>query len=135
MLRLINDLIEEHRSNIPLRGRLLLLDKIFDKLRTQNNALQQKLSSLENHTPMLAPKEAVVTNLVIPSFVRHSGVKFKRKLSGGFERTAFCPSCNYPLSSLNRLFPLRCKKCHFDADFCHDDLRGILTTVDKEFGK
>ncbi len=132
MLRIISDLLHEHRSNIALRGRLLLLDKMFDKMRVENNELKQKI---ENNRPVLVPGKSVETKYRIAQFVRYSGAKFKRKSSGGFEKTAFCPLCDYPLSSLNRLFPLRCRKCNFDTSFCHDELRGILIKVEKEFAK
>jgi ribosomal protein S27AE len=129
LLQLVQDLINEHGSSSILRDRLLLLkDQIAN--------FEKKCSDLEKE---LAEKEAELIRVLAQlekqkaseKFVEHKGALFKRKPSGRYDDTPFCPRCKFPMGALEDWIRFDCGRCGLVSRFCGHDLPRIMKELEE----
>ena len=91
-------------------------------LLSENLDLKKSISDLERiqSTPKTKSTE---------EFIEFKGVSFKRKPSGGFFDSPYCPTCNNAMWSTEKIFPFMCGKCSTASSFN----QGELTSVFEEF--
>lgn len=142
MLKAIHNSDIDSDSRGTLRGRLLLLQRMYRVVQGENSQLKDEIAVLEEKKNIATEKfeqreqeliKAAGVTLYDSEFVEYQGAKFKRKFYGEFQRVPFCIGCNYPLSSPEWFYPYSCNKCGIDAIFCPDDLIGILLDAAKRF--
>ena len=127
-LKLIEKLINEHGSSSILKERLELIRDQLSALKARNDELEAKLA--------LARQENERLRRLVPDkrFVEYGGVKFKRKPSGGFESTIYCPSCEVGMATIpGANMPFTCGKCSALSGFTSSQLSAILTEVQAEY--
>jgi len=127
-LKLLEKAINEHGSSAILKERLALVKDMLDKVEKEKYDLERELNKAQEEISRLKS--------TIPSteFVQYRGVKFKRKPSGGYEKTAYCPSCELGMASASsRSMPLVCGKCGALSGFKARELVGVLEEVEKEY--
>ncbi len=127
-IKLIEKLINEHGSSVILKERLELLRDQMSAMETENAKLSEDLDA--------ANKEVARLSAIIPNrmFVEYGGVKFKRKPSGGFESSVYCPSCEVGMATIGRgEMPFACGKCNGLSGFASKELPRILEEVQSEY--
>jgi hypothetical protein len=123
----IQDLINEHGSSSTLRARLALLKDQISNLMKERGDLQQKLADL--HVENTYFRKQLEAKTIAAEFTGHRGALFKRKPSGGYYDTVYCPSCRFAMSSLGDVLFYTCHKCRITLDFCGHDLPSVLTEL------
>ncbi len=123
LLDAIDRLITERGSAAVLREHLALIRTQAQALERQVGELQQetarqkrRITELEQHIADSAPSE---------KFVEHHGALFKRKSQGGYHQAVYCPSCQGPMSSLQRVLPYHCD-CGVSVDFTGAQLSSVM---------
>lgn len=127
-LKLIEKLINEHGSSSILKERLELIRDQLSALKAKNDELEEALGG--------AQEEAERLRRLVPDsrFVEYGGVKFKRKPSGGFESTVYCPSCEVGMATIpGANLPFTCGKCSALSGFSSSQLATILREVQAEY--
>ena len=127
-LVLLEKVINEHGSSVILKEHLALVKDMLTKVEKENSDLKKELVS--------AREEIIELKAKIPStkFVEYRGVKFKRKPSGGFEKSAYCPSCEVGMASTpSGQMPFVCGKCNSLSGFKSRELASILKEVKSEY--
>jgi len=127
-LKLLEKAINEHGSSAILKERLALVRDVLEKVEKEKCDLERELTNAREEISLLKSK--------IPSteFVQYRGVKFKRKLSGGYEETAYCPHCELGMASTpSRSMPLVCGKCNALSGFKARELVDVLKEVEREY--
>lgn len=127
-LSLLEKAINEHGSATILKERLLLVREMLDKVEREKSEIEKELN--------LAKKEIESLKAQIPgkSFVEYMGAKFKRKPSGSFESSVYCPICECGMSSLSHSgSPFICAKCHATTTFSKGQLNQVLGELKHEF--
>lgn len=126
-LTLLEKAINEHGSAVILNERLSLVKEMLAKVEKEKTYLEKELSN--------ARKEIIELKEKIPStnFVDFMGAKFKRKPSGGYENSVYCPSCETGMSSAIDGMPFVCGKCHALTTFTSHDLSSVLREVSNEY--
>lgn len=104
-------------------------------IRDQLSALKTKNDELEAALAVAREENERLRRLVPDSrFVEYGGVKFKRKPSGGFERTVYCPSCEIGMATIPGAdMPFTCGKCNALSGFSSGQLSAILREVQAEY--
>lgn len=127
-LDLIEKLITEHGSSSILKERLELIREQLAALETKNAELGDKLAEAQAEIERLR-------SLVPDSrFVEYGGVKFKRKPSGGFESTVYCPNCETGMATIPGAdMPFTCGRCNALSGFSSRQLSSILAEVRQEY--
>lgn len=121
-------LINEHGSNTILKERLELIRDQLSALEARNAELERALTA--------ARAEIEQLRVLVPDarFVEYGGVKFKRKPSGGFESTVYCPTCEVGMATIPGVdLPFTCGKCNALSGFSSKQLSTILGEVQKEY--
>ena len=68
------------------------------------------------------------------NFVPYMGAKFKRKPSGGYENSVYCPSCEEAgMATIDNDMPYVCGKCDSMTTFTGSELPSILGEVASEY--
>lgn len=126
-LTLLEKAINEHGSAVILKERLTLVKEMLAKVEKEKADLENKLSN--------ARKEIIELKEQVPSakFVEYMGAKFKRKPSGGYENSVYCPSCETGMSGAIDGMPFVCGKCHALTTFTSHDLPSVLKEVSSEY--
>ncbi|MEL4387991.1 hypothetical protein [Shewanella xiamenensis] len=126
-LALLEKAINEHGSAVILKERLELVKEALAKAEKEKSLLEIALGK--------ANEEIAELKKQIPSskFVEYRGAKFKRKPSGGYENSIYCPSCEVGMGSLDGDMPFVCGKCHSLTSFNSKELNLVLNEVSKEF--
>jgi hypothetical protein len=81
-----------------------------------SSILRERLSLIKDQLALLQEENAV----------------FKRKPTGGFNRTVYCPLCQSPLASLENELPYYCHRCQIALDFNGRDLDQVMAELAKE---
>lgn len=123
-LSLLETAINEHGSSVILRDRLALVKDMYEKVVKEKTDLEKKFADMQ--------KELIEIRKQIPnpSFVEHRGVKFKRKSSGGYEHTVYCPSCEFGMAFSHKKIPFSCGRCHIQTSFLAKDLINIINELE-----
>ncbi len=127
-LSLLEKAINEHGSSAVLRERLGLVKDELAKAEKEKADLQIELANAREEISMLKEK--------MPSrqFVEYRGVKFKRKPSGGYERSVYCPSCEVGMATIpGGTLPFVCGRCNCLSGFPAGELDSILREVQSEY--
>jgi hypothetical protein len=127
-LVLLEKAINEHGSSVILKEQLALVKDMLTKVEKEKSDLEKELVS--------AREEIIELKAKIPStkFVEYRGVKFKRKPSGGFEKSVYCLSCEVGMASTpDGEMPFVCGKCHSLSGFQSQELASILKEVESEY--
>lgn len=68
-------------------------------------------------------------------FVDFSGVSFKRKPSGGFENSVYCPTCKVGMATISGGdMPFVCGKCSSLSGFNSGKLQHVMKELIEEYG-
>ena len=127
-LALLEKLINEHGSSAILKERLELLRDQMAALQGENAKLKTDLAAARAE---VARHASLVPNA---RFVEYRGAKFKRKPSGGFEPSVYCPSCEVGMATIPRAgMPFACGKCNALSGFTSSELASVLAEVHAEF--
>ena len=126
----IQELINEHGSSSILRERLSLIKDQLALLQEENADLIKKVSSLQKEKQLLQDEVKELTR--DQQFIECRGAFFKRKPTGGFNRTVYCPLCQSPLASLENELPYYCHRCQIALDFNGRDLDQVMVELAKE---
>ena len=127
-LKLLETLINEHGSSTILKERLELLR---DQLRLLESENEQLRVALESERAESARLRALVPDA---RFVEHRGAKFKRKPSGGFDGSVYCPSCELGMATIpGANMPFTCGKCKALSGFTERELKNVLVEVETEY--
>lgn len=127
-LTLLEKAINEHGSAVILNERLILVKEMLAKVEKEKLDLEEKLSN--------AQQEIFELRKQIPGvdFVEYMGVKFKRKPSGGYEKSVYCLDCEVGMGSTDSgRMPFICGKCQALTTFHACDLEKILYEVSNEY--
>jgi len=93
------------------------------KVEKEKSNLEKELSD--------SRKEIIELKKQIPSpnFIEYMGAKFKRKPSGGYENSVYCPSCEAGMATIDSDIPFVCGKCHALTTFTGHNLPFILKEI------
>ena len=69
----------------------------------------------------------------ITNFVDYMGAKFKRKPSGGYEKSVYCPCCEVGMAAVDNDDPYVCGKCNSMTTFTRGELPSILDEIASEY--
>lgn len=120
-LSLLEKAINEHGSSTILKERIELVKDLLLKVQRDNELLLSELATTKRELAELKKK--------IPreGFVEYRGVKFKRRPSGGYETSVYCPSCEVGMATISGAdMPFVCGKCHSLSGFNSNELPTIL---------
>jgi len=126
----IQKLINEHGSSSILRDRLSLIKDQLAALQEERAELARQVAALQAENRQLRTEIEELT--VTQEFVECRGGLFKRKRSGGFQRTVYCPSCQAPMGSLQNMLQYNCRRCHIALDFTGANLDSVLAELEEE---
>ena len=127
-LILLEKAINEHGSATILRQRLELVKEMLAKVEKEKADCVKKLSDAHKEIEELTRK------LPSPNFVEYRGSKFKRKPSGGYEHTVYCPSCNIAMTdAFEGKLPFACPQCPCRTPYNAHDLDSVLAELLKEY--
>lgn len=127
-LTLLEKAINEHGSSVILGHHLSLVKEMLSKVEKEKSDLEKLLSS--------AREEIIELKKKIPStkFIEYRGAKFKRKPSGGYENSVYCPSCEVGMATIQDSdMPFVCGKCNALTSFTFHDLISVLKEVAIEY--
>ena len=129
----LEKLINEHGSSVIQGKHLALIKDTLSKVEKENADLKRALSTVKEENERLKEEiEHLKTQIPSKEFEAYKGAKFKRKPSGGFEETVYCPKCEYGMTSLGSL-PFTCIHCNVATNFHKKQLPKILKELEKEF--
>ena len=125
-LSLLEKAINEHGSASILRERIALVKDMLGKIEKEKSDLEKELAD--------ARKEIIELKKKIPNknFVEYMGAKFKRKPSGGYESTVYCPSCETGMVTIGRM-PFICNRCKAATTFHNNELHKIISELNQEY--
>jgi hypothetical protein len=127
-IALLEKAVNEHGSSAILKERLDLIKDTLAKVVNEKADLEIELANAKKEIERL---KALVPNA---KFVEYGGVKFKRKPSGGFEKTVYCPSCEVGMATISGAnMPFVCGKCNSLSGFNSNELNSILKEVENEY--
>jgi hypothetical protein len=127
-ITLLEKAINEHGSSIILGHHLSLVKEMLAKVEKEKSDLEKFLSD--------AREEIIELKKKIPSskFVEYRGAKFKRRPSGGYENSVYCPACEVGMATTpGGNMPFVCGKCHALTTFRSHDLNSVLSEVAIEY--
>jgi len=133
VIKIIKEILEEFELSPVIREPLLLAQDMLGKAERENSRLVKKIAKLERETKKL--RKQANDRSRDSEFVEYLGVKFKRKVSGGYERAPICPECLGPMSSLGDVIPFNCSRCKIYASFDGHNLDSVLKDVEREFSE
>lgn len=84
------------------KERIAALERELMALKRETGALRQLVGDLERK---------VASALSSEEFVEYRGALFKRRMSGGFHETVYCPSCRQPMRSPQNELNFNCRTC------------------------
>ncbi|HAS8429716.1 TPA: hypothetical protein I7765_20660 [Vibrio vulnificus] len=131
MLAMIEKLINEHGSSTILKERLQLINDKYEVLESKLNLAEKENESLKEEIQKL--KSQLETQVKSKEFVSFKGAKFKRKPSGSFDDTVYCPKCDSAMFALENFFPFSCGSCGVTAGFNGGQLTKVLQEVAGEY--
>lgn len=127
-LALLEKAINEHGSSTILKERITQVKEELLRVEKENSNLKKELAAAKEEI------EQLKSRIPRAEFVEYRGVKFKRKPSGGYEGTAYCPSCEVGMApTLPRSKPLVCGKCHALSGFTTRQLLSVIEEVKREY--
>jgi len=129
LLDSLQNLINEHGSSTILRERLLLIKEESDKLTNDCRRLEVELAKCKEENIQL--RKQLEAQAVTQQFVEYRGAFFKRRSSGAYDPTVYCPMCQAPLGSFEDFFPYECERCNIELDFNGKQLPQILKELSK----
>jgi ribosomal protein S27AE len=127
-LTLLEKAINEHGSSVILGHHLSLVKEMLSKTEKEKRDLEKLLSD--------AREEIIELKKKIPNskFVEYRGAKFKRRPSGGYENSVYCPSCEAGMATISSgNTPFVCGKCHALTTFRSHDLASVLKEIAIEY--
>jgi hypothetical protein len=92
-----------------------------------------KTKGIELGTAVIDMRYEIEKHKKKTAFVEYRGALFKRKASGGYEPTVYCPICHHPMGSLMNELPFNCARDKQSMNFTGKDLPGILRELEKEY--
>jgi hypothetical protein len=96
------------------------LEKQVAALQEENAALKKRLSEFEKQEAAKAALE---------EFVECHGGLFKRKPTGGYHLTVYCPRCRGPMFSLMGEKPFHCESCKMTLNFTGERLLRVMAEL------
>jgi|GEM_PF-1974065 len=112
------------------------IQSIISSLQLEHFSAHEKKADLVSENLELKKRISELERKQIPSekkpsdeFIEFKGVAFKRKPSGGFFDSPYCPICNNSMFSMEKIFPYQCGKCSTASSF----KQGELASVFEEF--
>ena len=130
LLDTFQKLIEEHGSSSILRDRISLHKDEIRKVEKELGYLKKRCSDLEEENAKL--RAQLESKSAKQEFIEYRGAFFKRKPSGGYDPTVYCPSCHGPMYSLQNFLPFSCDRCNVNLNFTGADLDHIFKELQKE---
>lgn len=124
LIKELQKLINEHGCSSILRERLLLFKDQIADLEKERSDLKKALSNASETIAQLTRQLEAKT--ITEQFVEHRGALFKRKLSGGYDPSVYCPSCKSPLGCMDKSMPFYCGRCDIMLNFHGHELPSIL---------
>ena len=125
---LLEKAINEHGSSAILKERLELVRDQLAKVEREKQVLEAELAVAR------AALAEALRQLPSSEFVAYRGVKFRRKPSGGYENTAYCPGCESGMASTpSGDMPLVCGKCHALSGFRSGELKIVLAELARDY--
>jgi len=124
----LQKVINEHGSSSILRERLSLIKDQLAVLQEERADLMKQINELQAENQQL--KKEIEELTAAQEFVECRGALFKRKPSGGFHRTVYCPSCRMPMGSLDNQLPYHCDRCQVMLDFTGKNLESVITELE-----
>jgi len=131
----LSDLLKDYPSLSVAKERLKLLQDKMQLLEEENAKLKAENDALKKSNTDL--QKQVIKNKAEENFIEDSGVLFKKKQDGNFEKYAYCPKCRQAMAE----FPPRggdmlvCAACTFTAPFHPKELNGIRNRVMQKYYK
>lgn len=127
-LSLLEKAINEHGSAAILKERLALVRDVLSKVEKEKSDLEKELSNAREKIKQL---EAQIPNKL---FVEFMGAKFKRKPSGGYESSVYCPICESGMSTMSiGTSPFICTRCKTSTTFHKNQLSSVLKDLVEEY--
>ena len=127
-LSLLEDAINEHGSATILTQRLELVKETLAKIVQEKADLEKQLAETKNEIQRL---KAQIPQKV---FVDFKGARFKRKPSGGYENTVYCPKCDCGMTSMHDgRSPFICTRCNASTSFQKNQLSKVLEELEREY--
>ncbi len=68
----------------------------------------------------------------VNEFEEFKGMFFKRKKTGDFDDTVYCPDCKSPMMALEKILPYMCSKCGATSGFKSGEITSILKELNNE---
>jgi len=92
------------------------------------HALEVELAAVKSELAEMKKK------LPSSEFITYRGVKFRRKPSGSFEPSVYCPTCEVGMASVDSgSMPFVCGKCHSLSGFTAGELQTVLQELATEY--
>lgn len=117
---LIDELLKELAIGSITKERLELLKDKLEKVESENETLRQENERLKQENSRLKQQLSIQEE-----FTEESGVLFKKKKDGNFEKYAYCPICKLAMLEIPVSMQVLCTKCKYRAPFKSDELNGI----------
>ena|SRR3972149_3636024 len=135
LIKLLEDLINEHGSAKILKDRVDFFKEQLNKLESENIRLKEENDNLkkENIELINQIKKNNYEQLKSQQYIEHMGALFKRKQTGGFDKAVYCPSCKLAMFSLQDVLPFACSKCRTTVNFIGRDLPNILKEINEGY--
>ena len=135
LIALLEKAIVERGSYIILKQHLDLIKEMLSKIEKEKFDLDKELATVKEENKHLKEEiERLKAQIPKKEFVKFEGAKFKRKPSGGFEKTVYCPICECGMSSPHDgRMPFICAQGHASTTFHKNQLPKILQELEKEF--
>ena len=120
-LTLLEKAINEHGSSAILKERIELVKDLLSKVEREKRELEQELAKARQELHELKRRQPG------DGFVSYRGAKFKRKPSGGYENSVYCPGCEIGMATISGAnMPFVCGKCHALSGFTSRELQSVL---------
>jgi hypothetical protein len=124
-----SDFLKELVIGAPITGlvrdRLLSIYERSLLTAQENESLKKRCAELEQLCEQL--KQHSVAGSDSETFVERHGAKFRRLDDGEFERRAYCPRCQKPMTPpADEFLPFRCAPCHFVSALKGYDFPSVL---------
>lgn len=127
-LTLLEKAINEHGSSAILKERIELVKDLLAKVEREKLELEQELVKTRQELSELKKRQPG------DGYVAYRGAKFKRKPSGGYEASVYCPSCEIGMATITSAnMPFTCGKCHALSGFTSRDLQTVLSELATEY--
>lgn len=131
MLAMIEKLINEHGSSTILKERLQLINDKYEVLESKLALAEKENESLKKELQRVSSQ--LKDQEKSEEFVSFKGAKFKRKPSGSFENSVYCPKCEGAMFALENMLPFVCGSCGSTAGFSGGQLTKVLKEVASEY--